>query len=43
MVNRTLRLPEKLYKKIKEIAKERGVTCNALIVSVLWEFLDNNE
>lgn len=32
----TLRLPEKLYQMLKARAKERGVSLNGLIVSVLW-------
>lgn len=38
MIQTTLRLPDSLYKKIKKAAKARGMTLNALILSVLWEF-----
>ena len=39
MVHRTLRIPEELYEKVKELAKNRGITCNALILGVLWEYV----
>lgn len=39
MTNRTLRMPDGLYEKVKELAKRRGITCNALILSVLWEYV----
>lgn len=36
MVKTTLRLPEELYRKLKETAKARGMTLNAVILNVLW-------
>lgn len=36
MVQTTLRLPEELYTKIKETARQRGLTVNALIIQMLW-------
>ena len=35
----TLRLPEELYRKLKDIAKKRGVTLNAMLIQLLWEGL----
>ena len=32
MIQTTIRLPEKLYKKLKKEAKERGLTFNALVL-----------
>ena len=37
MVQTTLRLPEELYRKLKETAKTRGMTLNAVVISVLWK------
>ncbi len=32
MIQTTIRLPEKLYKELKEEAKRRGLTFNALVL-----------
>ena len=32
----TIRLPDKLHKKLKEEAKQKGMTLNAYIISILW-------
>ena len=37
MVQATLRLPEELYRKLKETAKARGMTLNAVVLSALWK------
>lgn len=36
MVQTTIRLPEKLYEKLKQEAKKRGMSLNAYLISVLW-------
>lgn len=36
----TVRAPEDLQKKLKEYAKIRGYTRNALILKILWEWLE---
>ena len=33
----TLRLPEKLKAQLDAMARERGVSLNALITQILWE------
>lgn len=38
MVQRTLRIPKDLYNLLKVTAKNKGITCNALILSILWGF-----
>ena len=37
MVQTTLRIPEKLYEQIKEQAKQRGMSVNGFIISILCE------
>lgn len=37
MVQTTLRLPDELYRKLKETAKVRGMTLNAIVICVLWK------
>lgn len=32
----TIRLPEELHKKLKEEARQKGMTLNAYIISILW-------
>lgn len=36
MVQTTIRIPDELHKKIKVIAKEKGLTLNALLIQMLW-------
>lgn len=36
MVQTTIRLPEKLYEKLKLEAKKKGMSLNAYLLSVLW-------
>ena len=40
MVQTTIRLPEKLYEKLKQEAKKRGMSLNAYLISVLWNAQD---
>ena len=40
MVQTTLRLPDELYRRLKETAKARGMTLNAIVISVLWKMDD---
>lgn len=35
MIQTTIRVPEKMYRRIKEQAKERGLTMNGFILTVL--------
>lgn len=37
MKQTTIRLPEELHKQLKAEAKERGMTLNAYVISVLWK------
>lgn len=37
MVQTTIRFPEKLYKKLKKEAKNRGMSLNAFVISMLWD------
>lgn len=39
MTQTTIRIPEELYKDLKDFAKARGLTLNAVINNALWEFL----
>ena len=36
----TLRIVERLIHLLEETAKEQGVTKNALIVNILWEYVE---
>lgn len=37
MVQTTIRFPEELHRKLKKEAKEKGLTMNAFVISVLWK------
>lgn len=39
----TVRPPEKLQAKIKELAKEKGFSLNAQILQILWEWVDKRK
>lgn len=39
----TLRTPKELKQKITVEAKRQGLTVNALVVSILWAWLKQNE
>lgn len=39
-INRfTLRLPRQLFEKVKAEADQIGVSCNALILQILWDWV----
>lgn len=40
MVQTTIRMPEELYQRLKEMAKNRGMTLNALVLGVLWGIVE---
>lgn len=40
MVQTTIRIPEELYQKLKDIARGRGMSLNALVLGVLWEMVE---
>ena len=39
----TLRMPKRLYEAIGEQATKTGVSLNALILHILWDWLKENE
>lgn len=39
----SVRAPDELKKKLKRFAKKQGVTRNALILQILWEWVRKNE
>lgn len=39
----TIRPPDKMRKTLKEIARGRGLTLNALILQILWDWIRANE
>ena len=36
----TLRFPTDLYNKIKTVADRQGISSNALIIEILWEWIE---
>lgn len=40
MIQTTLRLPEALYWRLKDVAKQQGVSVNSLIVMLLWKAVE---
>lgn len=40
MMQTTLRLPENLYRILKDDAKQRGLSWNAYVINILWDFLN---
>lgn len=42
MIQTTIRLPEKLYKRLKKEAKERGLSVNSLVITVLYARLEGD-
>lgn len=36
----TFRLPEELFVKIRDTAKKQGVSINALILQILWNYIN---
>lgn len=39
----TVRAPARMQEKLKEYAEESGITRNALIIQILWEWLSDKE
>jgi len=39
----TLRLPNSLLSNLKQIAKSQGLTLNALLLQILWQWLERKE
>jgi len=39
----TTRPPEELREALKAIAKTRGLTVNALVISIFWDFVERNK
>ncbi len=39
----TLRMPNEMAKKIKDESKKLGITQNALILQILWNYLNKKE
>ena len=37
MIQTTIRIPVELHKRLKELAKKKGLIVNALIVQALWK------
>lgn len=38
----TFRLPEELYETLKDKAAAKGVSVNAIILQILWKWLEHN-
>lgn len=38
MVQTTVRMPEKLHSSLKKQARKKGLSFNALILKVLWDY-----
>lgn len=36
----TLRMPKKLFDEIQALASDTGVSANALILQILWEWIE---
>ncbi len=43
MVQTTIRVPVKLYQKLKEHARDRGISVNALIMGFLWKAMEADD
>lgn len=41
MIQTTIRIPVELHKRLKELAKKKGLTVNALIVQALWKLYED--
>lgn len=39
----TFRIPEELYVRLKEEAEKQGVSFNALILQILWQWVREEE
>lgn len=38
-----IRMPEKLKRILKEVAEEKGISLNAQMLSILWQWAENKE
>lgn len=36
MIQTTVRMPEELYRQLKEESRTRGISVNSLILAILW-------
>lgn len=36
----TLRIPVDIFNRLNEIAKNKGISCNSLIASILFDYLN---
>lgn len=43
MIQTTIRMPGELYQRLKNLAKSRGMTLNAYLISVLWNMIADAE
>lgn len=43
MVQTTIRIPEKLYQRLKKTAREKGLSMNAYVISLLWKQADTKD
>lgn len=39
----TIRPNEEMKKKIKLLAKQRGLSVNALVIQILWDYIQKND
>lgn len=39
----TIRLPDSLHRKLKEEAKDKGITLNCHILNILWECMNGKK
>lgn len=39
----TTRLPEELHKQLKYRANKKGLTLNALVIQILWEWIEREK
>ncbi len=39
----TVRAPEELQKQLNEISKKQGLTRNALVLHILWDWIEHKE
>ena len=39
----TFRLPKELYQKLKQEAKKQGISINALMLNILWDWEEGRE
>lgn len=39
----TLRIPDNIYEKLNTLAKKQGVSCNSLISTILFDYVNKKE